>query len=155
MLKMRIDAMIRIYLHAKRGIWKSIDTKLAEWMGGLLLLCWGITLFLVDGIFDRPSYSGFSALMGQTAFAYTCFGIGLTRIIILAVNGGFSRSPHLRTAISLISGVFMVQMAVAFNQSDVSPTGLITYIILAINDFAAMLRAARDARQYDDNLLRK
>jgi len=120
--------------------------RASEWALGLMLFNWSVVLTANPDLFaERPACDAFAAIMEQSAWALLCLTVGGTRLIVLAINGAWRRSPHLRALCAFASCFFWFQITVGLAQSDSLGTGMAIYPVLILLDAFNAIRTMGEA----------
>lgn len=140
------------WTHVGLGLWRSVRTKLSEWGLALMMINWGWTVLDYDQPFRffQAPYDGWGSVIEPSTLGALMISVGSLRLLTLIINGSYSRSPHIRTGFSLISGMVWFFLWISFLQSISTPTAPVVYKWLSIMEFAALIRSAYDARVEDE-----
>ncbi len=139
-----------IFAHMSKSLRETFPTRASEWALALMLFLWSVVLTLNPDLFvETQSFKPLSRLVDQQTWAILCFVVGGGRLIMLAINGAWRRTPHLRTGAAFISCVFWFQISVGLFESGTFGTGLAVYPVLLFLDAYNCIRAARDAGSSD------
>ncbi len=87
-------------------------TRSTEWMLACLLLAWGINVLRTEVFFDLPTYRVMGAIMSESRWGMIAVIVGLVRMLGLAINGFWRRSPLIRFVGAVAGG--MAWMSIAF-----------------------------------------
>ncbi|KFB11019.1 hypothetical protein [Nitratireductor basaltis] len=139
-----------ILAHIKQSLRETFPVRASEWALALMLLNWSLILVLNPDLFaDGASYRPLAAMMKQDTWALLCLVAGAGRLIFLAINGAWRRSPHLRALGAFIACLFWFQITVGFAQAGTWSTGLAVYPVLLLLDSYNVMRAVTDAAASD------
>lgn len=128
----------------------TFPTRASEWALAIIMFNWSIVLAVnVDLFATGRSYAALTQLMDQQAWALSCLAIGGGRLVILAVNGAWRRSPHLRALGSFLSGLFWFLISAGILQAGAYNTGLAVYPVLFLLDTFNAIRAMGEAGRSD------
>lgn len=132
------------------GLRQTFPARASEWALSLMLFLWSVILVAnVDLFAAGRSYAALSQLMSQESWAMWCLAIGGGRLIILAVNGAWRRSPHLRALGAFLSGLFWFLISIGLLQAGAYNTGLAIYPVLFLLDAFNAIRAMGEAGRSD------
>jgi hypothetical protein len=139
------------FLHVRKSLRATFDTRVSEWALATILLLWSVVLHLNPELFaEGPSYVKMAEVMPQRFWSIFCLVAGGGRLIILLVNGLISRSPHLRCLASFVSLFFWHQILLGFVLAGTFGTGLAVYPVLLALEIYHAIRCARLARVVDN-----
>ena len=132
--------------HLRRSFRETFPGRASEWALGLMLFNWSVVLTANRTLFeDRQAYGAFSAIMDQQWWALACLVVGGARLVVLAINGAWRRSPHLRAVLAFASCFFWFQIAVGLAQADSIGTGMAVYPVLFLLDAFNAIRTLGEA----------
>lgn len=132
--------------HLSRSLRETFPGRASEWALGAILFNWSLVLMLNEALFvDGASYSEMADLMGQPTWSTLCLVAGGGRLIVLAINGAWRRSPHMRALFAFLACFFWFQISLALAQSGTQGTGLAVYPVLFLLDAFNTLRAMGEA----------
>ncbi|MBL8578073.1 MAG: hypothetical protein JNK47_12665 [Mesorhizobium sp.] len=115
-----------------------------------MLFLWAIVLQVNPDLFkNAPSFGPLAQMVQQSTWAMLCLVVGGGRLVMLAINGAWRRSPHLRALAAFISCFFWFQISLGFLQAGTFGTGLAIYPVLFALDVYNAFRAAGDAGSSD------
>lgn len=141
--------MITWYSQFTGKLHESFELRLAEFGSATTMTLWAVTLVYYPGLLDTWAYRFLGNMMPQEYWITLLGIVGFGRLAILLVNGAISKSPHLRSLASFLSGAIWIQIAIAFWQADVTPTAYAVYAVAAGTDYFSLIRASREARRLD------
>lgn len=122
-----------------------------EWAGAGLLLISGWILFANPNLMEGSKSTAFDLMLSigtQVAWAKMLTVFGLIRFLVLAVNGFWRRSPHLRLLSALLSCFFWFFIALSYSATFGLAFG--AFVIFLALEFSSIIVAGRDARIVDD-----
>jgi hypothetical protein len=115
-----------------------------------VLFLWAIVLTWHPALFDTaPSYSAMADLFSQNTWAIICLIVGGGRLTVLAINGAWRRSPHMRAASAFLSCFVWYQISIGLLQAETGGTGLAVYPVLLCLDAFNAIRAFGEAGKSD------
>lgn len=139
-----------IWAHITKSLRETFPTRASEWALGVMLFLWAVVLSANPDLFAKnPSFRPLAQIVDQQRWALLCLVVGGGRLLMLAVNGMWRRSPHLRALTAFISCFFWFQISLGFLQAGTFGTGLAVYPVLFALDVYNALRAAGDAGSSD------
>jgi hypothetical protein len=131
------------------GIASHFESRLPEWVMAGTIAWWGLKLVGEENAWSNPqAWSNMLTLMPENAWGWLCVGLGLTRLLALAINGTFSDtaysrfSPHIR-GLCAIAGAWLWLM-VFISVSAVSTSGSGIYQLPLALDVWCIFHAWRD-----------
>lgn len=126
--------------HFSRSLRDTFPTRASEWALGLMLFLWAVVLISNPDVFTNgPSYRGLEMVATQDTWALLCLVIGGGRLLVLAINGAWRRSPHMRSGAAFLSCFFWYQITIGMMQSGTWATGLAVYpVLLGLDAFNAI-----------------
>lgn len=142
-----------IYLR-HTGVVENLNVRLSEWGLGLILLLWGAILVSPDDTFSRPAFTIMARVASENVWGVVLTALGVTRIVVLLINGAWRRSPHLRAVTAFLSCFVWVQITLSIWGSGIFATALAVYPVLLLMDIYVVMRAAGEARLSDDEASR-
>ena len=120
--------------------------RAVEWLISGILFSWGLILLAgPTDIFGRAQFAELSRVAPQHVWAVGCMAAGAARLGALMVNGAWRRSPYVRMAMALGSGLFWLQITLGFAASGVTTLGLAACPWFFLADLYSMGVAAFDA----------
>jgi hypothetical protein len=129
---------------------ETFPARASEWALSIMLFLWSVVLSANPDLFATGmSYRSLGQIMGQDGWAVACLFVGGGRLIILAVNGAWRRSPHLRALGAFLSGLFWFMISAGIVQSGIYNTGLAVYPVLFMLDAFNAIRAMGEAGRSD------
>jgi len=139
-----------IFAHFASSLRETFPARASEWALGLMLFNWSVVLSAnPDLLTTSATLRPLTDVMDQGMWALLCLVGGAGRLAMLAVNGGWRRSPHLRALSAFLSCLFWFLVSVGIIQSGQVNTGLAIYPILFILDAYNVIRAMGDAGSAD------
>lgn len=94
------------------GMTSLNKTRSTEWLLAFLAIAWGYAVLRPGAVFDMAAYRLLGELMRETAWGALAVMIGCLRMLGLAINGWWRRSPLIRAAGSFCSGMFWLALCV-------------------------------------------
>jgi len=151
-----MEAMI--FAHISRSLRETFPARASEWAMGVMLFNWAIVLSFNADLFQSETgliiYQGFNDLAPQPAWAVLCLVVGGGRLIVLAINGAWRRTPHLRTVCAFISCLVWFEISIGLMQNGLFATGLAVYPVLFVFEIFNVMRSIGEAGISDANLKR-
>lgn len=108
-----------IYVRLARGVRDHFIVRRSEWGSACGLLYVGVAFASPGNTLDFPNLRYLSAIMSETAWAWVCLSLGLTRFVALILNGTFAHrrygrhSPHIRAVTAFGGCMVWSTMAIA------------------------------------------
>lgn len=123
----------------------------SEWAAASLLLLCGWVLYSNPDLMGTATGKAFDLLRAtftQNTWMRLLVVFGMARLLILAINGFWRRSPHLRALSAFLSCFFWWHIMLSYHATF----GLAwaAYAVFLALEFSNMIVAARDARTVDD-----
>jgi hypothetical protein len=140
------EATIMFFAHLSRSLRETFPVRASEWALAAMLFNWSIILFLMPDLFATvDAFAPLAKLMPQTTFSGMCFLVGFGRLVSLAINGTWRRSPHLRAFGAFLGSGVWFMISIGIIRSGSGATGLGIYPILVLLDSYNVIRAAGEA----------
>jgi hypothetical protein len=137
------------FAHFSRSFRETFPTRASEWAMGAILFLWSAVLTINSDFFLTAAMHPLARVASQETWAALCLSAGGGRLLVLAINGGWRRTPHLRAVTAFVSCFFWFQITIGLLQSHSIGTGLAVYPVLFFLDVYNVFRAARDAGSSD------
>ena len=135
-----------IFAHITRSLRDTFPGRASEWALGFMLFGWAVILAANPDLFtEGMGYRGLAAVFHQQVWMWLCLVVGGGRLIVLAINGAWRRSPHLRGTAAFISCFFWFEVTVGIIQTGLVNTGLAIYPVLFLLDAFNAIRAMGEA----------
>ncbi|MDY8109870.1 hypothetical protein U0C82_12040 [Fulvimarina sp. 2208YS6-2-32] len=141
-------------LNVLRGVWHSVCDRLAEWLLTIWLLDWGLTL-AHGGTFESPAVSVMTSWARIEAWQLFCLVGGGCRLLLLVVNGGWRKSPHVRVFASLATMPLWAVVAYGLQMSGTDAVGAGAYYACVLAEMVGMYRATKEAGWNDGRAFRQ
>lgn len=138
-----------IFAHITTSFRETFHARASEWALAVVLFNWALILAFNETLFDGPSYSALAALASQQTWAWVCMVFGAVRLIVLAINGAWRRSPHMRSVCAFVACFFWFQIIIGMLQSGTWSTGMAVYPVLFFLDTFNVIRAIGEAGRSD------
>lgn len=134
-----------------KSIREHFKLRFSEWIIGLMLLLWGVTLLINTSLFEvyPAAFNSMSDITTQKIWGIMAIGIGLLRLIFLIINGTWRRSAHLRAIGSGLSACIWTVVWSSYLNSDTLLPGLWSVGALIALDLFSLWYAAEDAKHSD------
>lgn len=101
-----------IHLHPWTSLKRSFPVRKSEWVLALVTTGLWLVFSLNDDLFiQSPGYSGLARVAPQNAWAWFFFVIGIGRVAVLFINGGWYRSPHWRALFAFLNCLVWYRLA--------------------------------------------
>nr|USU32871.1 hypothetical protein NG677_04005 [Methylobacterium sp. OTU13CASTA1] len=120
-------------------------TRSTEWLLSVCAVLWGWAILQPEVAFTLPAYHLMAELMTESRWGALAILIGSLRILGLGINGFWRRSPLLRAAGTLASGLFWMCIGVlifAASSKSGSPLAAGSYFYPAFFAFEGWCLAA-------------
>lgn len=141
-----------ILAHISRSFRETFQARASEWALATMLFLWSVFLHINDDMFQTgATYHALSNILQQSTWAALCLVVGGGRLIVLAINGAWRRSPHFRGLSAFISSLFWFEITIGILQGGEINTGLAVYPILFLLDCYNVIRAFGEAGRSDAN----
>lgn len=135
-----------ILAHMTKSFRETFPVRASEWALAAILFNWSVILLLQPSLFATiDAFSSLAKLMPQATFAGMCGLVGFGRLVSLAINGTWRRSPHLRAFGAFLGTGVWFMISVGIIRSGSGATGLGVYPILMLLDTFNVIRAAGEA----------
>lgn len=121
-----------------------------EWVSSVTLAAWGVGFLVNEKLSLSLSYfARLESFKSLVTLGIVCLALGLSRIVLLFINGAWGLSPHFRAIGSAISAcTWTLMWTYFFNPNYIIPS-LATIGTLVILDLYSLWYAAEDARYSD------
>lgn len=87
-------------------------TRSTEWLLSICMFLWGVKIMQPLTEFDAPVYGVMKLLIRETGWGAIAVTIGALRMLGLAINGLWRRSPVIRAFGSFCAGLFWLAVCV-------------------------------------------
>jgi hypothetical protein len=143
---MKLEVVTMFFAHLSRSLRETFPVRASEWALAAMLFNWSVILLLQPSLFDTvEAFSSLAGLMPQYTFAGMCFLVGFGRLVTLAINGTWKRSPHIRAFGAFLGTGIWFMISVGIIRSGAGATGLGVYPVLMLLDSYNVIRAAGEA----------
>ena len=122
-----------------------------EWLSAFILLAFSVALLLPGSTFSRPIFVNLAAVAPEGTWGMALLGIATVRMIGLAVNGNWRRSPTLRflTAVAGAGVWFWLSRLFSDDGYPGWNTGALVYAAIGSFDCLAAARSLLDQGRND------
>lgn len=128
----------------------SVHPRLSEWHLSFAMFLSGLVFLFWDS-FHIPAFEAVNRVAPDWVWGFSMIILGVTRIVVLYINGAWSRSPHLRSVLAAISSIVWMGLLTSLLAFS-TPLLVVPFIFSAIIvDQISAFRAAQDARVRDEN----
>lgn len=132
--------------HLSHSLRETFPARASEWALAAILFNWSVILFLMPDLFSTvDAFAALARLMPQPTFAGMCGLVGFGRLVSLAINGAWRRSPHLRAFGAFLGTGVWFMISIGIIRSGSGATGLGVYPVLMFLDSFNVIRAAGEA----------
>lgn len=141
---------MHIFSHIFSSLRETFPARASEWALATMLFGWAVVLSSNPDLFSETrSFAGLAQFADQKVWAWMCLFAGGGRLMFLAINGAWRRTPHLRALTALITCFFWFQITAGLLWAESSSTGLAIYPVLFFLDAFNVIRAMGDAGSAD------
>lgn len=134
------------FAHLSHSLRETFPARASEWALATILFNWSVILFLQPNLFATvDAFASLARLMPQQTFAGLCFLVGFGRLVTLAINGAWKKSPHIRAFGAFLGTGVWFMIAIGIIRSGSGATGLGVYPVLMLLDSFNVIRAAGEA----------
>lgn len=121
-----------------------------EWVSSIALIAWGASFLLNEKLVLTLTYfAHLDSFRSLVTLGIVCTLLGLSRIVLLFINGAWGLSPHFRAIGSGISAsTWTLMFTYFFNPGFIIPS-LATIGTLIAMDFYSLWNASEEASQSD------
>lgn len=122
-----------VFLRVVTDIRKHFEARIAEWALAFYLLNYGMGLLSPDAWTNPTAWAGMTQYLSQTNWGTVCVGIGIARLLALAINGTFADtiyakySPTVRGICAGLSATFWFMVILSL--SAVPSVGSRAYLL--------------------------
>lgn len=116
-----------------------------EWLLAFVSLTLGITYLVTPGLFEQPAYELMLRHMSQTDWGITISVLASVRLAMLAINGGWSVSPHFRVVGAFLTAGLWLVLFLSQNFVDAPHQTRFIWLIFMLFDLIGAGDAAADA----------
>lgn len=135
-----------MWAYAFSSLRETFPTRAPEWALAMILsLLTVIMISRPNFLADVPSFSLIVQIADQYTWIFLCMFAGGGRLVVLAINGMWRRTPHLRAAAAFIASQFWFLTTAGALQADGLPAGLAIYPVLFLLDAYNAVRCLGDA----------
>lgn len=123
---------------------QTFRERSCEWVLRLILAMWGYSVIQSPGLFDRPYYAGLASAAPQMVWGWASFSIGMLGMVVLFINGAWTRTPMLRQVAAGFGMIIWVMLMMGALSVEWRSPAFATYCGLFLLDALNMSYAARD-----------
>ena len=129
---------------------ETFEGRASEWALAIIMLGWGLALVVNDTLFyTSPNLKTLAAMAPQDTWATAFLIVGSLRLVALAINGWWRRTPHIRYVTGFLSAGVWYLLSVGIWRNDAILPGTITYPVYFLLDMYNVWRAVGDAGWVD------
>lgn len=144
--------LLTIWRHMRTSMRETFHYRASEWALACIIMLWAMTLWSAPELFASvATYSSMTHMIPQEWWAIGMAVAGGGRLVALAINGAWHRTPHLRALGAFVSCFFWLEISFGLWHTGTPTTGLAVYPVLLLLDSYNVLRAAGDARHADEH----
>lgn len=134
---------MKLWAYMAGSLSATFPARASEWALALVLLNSAAVLTLNDTLFldSASSYRALAAIATQDTWALLCLLAGLLRFVMLAVNGMWRRSPHLRALGAFMSCFFWFLISYGFFHTGTIALVTAVFPVLLLLDSYNVVRA--------------
>jgi hypothetical protein len=139
-----------ILTHIRTRFADAFFPRLMEWQAALVM-CVGGILMIGNPTLMADSAIGYDLMLrwaDQATWGQFATLLGTVRLMVLAVNGAWRRSPHARAVAAFLSCAVWFPLYVSF--SAAAGWGMVFAAGVLFGDLLNIVRTMRDARVVDD-----
>lgn len=124
---------------------ETFPLRAMEWQLATIMTGIGIISLLYPQVFHlNPALQSLLALYPEAAWGWSMAVVGAVGWFALVRNGGWKRSPLVRTVCATLRGLIWVQIFMAFAGADLINWGLIIFVVFTLSEFYNAFRATTD-----------
>lgn len=146
--------MKTIILGFRQNFNRVFIARMIEWEHAVALFMFGAILSMNPDLFGSPSYAAFMRLWDSPqGWGIVCMAVGALRFAVLAINGAFKRSPHLRAVFAALSAFMWMQISFGFLAAGNYSTALAVYPGFIVWEFIVFVMTVRYAKWVDEGVI--
>lgn len=112
-------------------------TRSMEWAFSCFLFAWGANMLRADAFFDLPAYTLMEQVMSESRWGTIACCVAMLRMVSLAINGWWKRTPLFRLIGSVAAGmcwlsIGFLMLAASYTVQAQLPAGFAWYAILFV-----------------------
>jgi hypothetical protein len=139
-----------ILAHIRSNFAAAFFPRMSEWAASVAVFCVGLILSANPSLMASTTTKAYGMMLliaSQPTWASALMLFGGARLLVLAINGAWRRSPHARTVMAVLSCFPLYTIAMSFLPTrDIAM--VLAFVILGM-DVVNAVRAAGDARTID------
>lgn len=133
-----------VWAHSWQSLRDTFPARRFEWFASLVMFNLGMVFFINPTIFSgNPAWQHLAKFATQEQWGWGCVAVGSARLVVLLVNGAYSRSPHARSILAFLSCFAWWQLAIGLWPNLSVGTAIFPAILFF--DASAALRVAGEA----------
>lgn len=139
-----------IFAHIRTRFADAFFPRMMEWQAASVMSWGGFMLFTNDDLM-ATSPKGYSLMLewaSQPTWAWFASVLGISRLVVLVINGAWRRSPHARAVTAFLACGMWFPLSMSF--STTAGWGFVLATGMLCGDALNIIRTARDARTVDD-----
>lgn len=139
-----------IFAHIRTRFADAFFPRMMEWQAASVMAWGGFMMFANDDLMatSPKAYTLMLAWASQPVWAWFASILGVSRLIVLIVNGAWRRSPHARAVTAFLACGMWFPLCVSF--SVTAGWAFVLALGMLAGDALNIIRTARDARIVDD-----
>lgn len=147
-----LGSFVVILAHIRTSFAGNLYPRRTEWYCAFAIILIGLVLTYNDGIMgaDQRAYGVMLAFGSQNSWSKFLMIFGAARLIVLIVNGAWQKSPHMRSAMAIVSCLPFWTIARSF--SDEFGVPMVLGWVFLIMDVLNAMSAASDAKEVDSQV---
>jgi hypothetical protein len=132
-----------LIVHAWESLNETFEARASEWILAFATLTMALVSYVNEDMFNTPALEKLALWLAQDTWTLVFLVIGLTRLIVLCINGMYWRTPLYRCILAFVTSglLFQISWGVADNLSF----GVAIFPWLFVLDTYNALRAGKEA----------
>lgn len=139
-----------ILAHIRSNFAASFFPRMSEWAAAVAVFAVGVVLWSNPTLMQSTTTKAYGMMLmvaEQATWSKALMAFGGARLIVLAINGAWRRSPHARTVMAVLSCFPLYTIAMSFLPTQ-GIAMVLAFVVLGM-DVVNAVRAAGDARTID------